>query len=62
MLKLVFLVFWRSQAEILEPYLTQRLAKDGKVIDVSLTSTALLNEARDNSSASPRNRAFPIRW
>ena len=34
-----------SQAEILEPYLTQRLAKDGKVIDVSLTSTALLNEA-----------------
>ena len=34
-----------SQAEILEPYLTQRLDKDGKVIDVSLTSTALLNEA-----------------
>ena len=34
-----------SQAEILEPYLTQRLAKDGKVIEVSLTSTALLNEA-----------------
>ena len=34
-----------SQAEILEPYLTQRLAKGGKVIEVSLTSTALLNEA-----------------
>ena len=34
-----------GHAEILAPYLTQRLAKDGKVIDVSLTSTALLNEA-----------------
>ena len=34
-----------SQAEILEPYQTQRLAKDGSVKVVSLTSTALLNES-----------------
>lgn len=34
-----------SRAQALEPYLTQRLTKDGTVIDVSLTSTALLNEA-----------------
>ena len=34
-----------SQSEILEPYLTERLAKNGKTLNVSLTSTALLNEA-----------------
>jgi two-component system, chemotaxis family, CheB/CheR fusion protein len=33
-----------SQAETLEPYQTQRLAKDGTVMEVSLTSTALVNE------------------
>jgi len=33
-----------SQAEILEPYCTQRLAKDGTVVDVSMASTALVNE------------------
>ncbi len=34
-----------SQAEILEPYLAQRIAKDGAVLDVSIISTALVNEA-----------------
>ena len=34
-----------SQAKILEPYRTQRLAQDGAVIDVSMVSTALVNEA-----------------
>ncbi|MDO8771573.1 MAG: CheR family methyltransferase, partial [Burkholderiaceae bacterium] len=34
-----------NQAETLEPYPTQRLAKDGTIIDVSLTSTALFNES-----------------
>ena len=34
-----------SQAEILEPYRTQRLAKSGKIIEVTLISTALINEA-----------------
>ncbi|MFZ2307188.1 MAG: chemotaxis protein CheB [Rhodoferax sp.] len=34
-----------SQAQTLEPYATQRLAKDGSVLEVSLTSTALVNGA-----------------
>ncbi len=34
-----------SQAQTLEPYATQRLAKDGSVLDVSLTSTALVDGA-----------------
>ena len=34
-----------SLAEVLEPYPTQRLSKDGRVINVSLTSTALLDDA-----------------
>jgi len=34
-----------SQAETLEPYATQRLTKGGQVVDVSLTSTALVNDA-----------------
>jgi two-component system CheB/CheR fusion protein len=33
-----------SQAKTLRPYQTQRLAKDGSVVEVSLTSTALVNE------------------
>jgi two-component system CheB/CheR fusion protein len=34
-----------KDAEILEPYRTKRLAKDGSVLDVWMTATALLNEA-----------------
>jgi len=34
-----------SRAEILQPYRTQRLTRDGTVVNVSMTSTALLNEA-----------------
>ena len=33
-----------SRAEILKPYHTQRLTKDGAVVEVSVISTALLNE------------------
>ena len=33
-----------SQAQTLEPYATQRLTKDGRTLEVSLTSTALVNE------------------
>ena len=33
-----------SQAEILEPHLTQRIAKDGSIVEVSIISTALVNE------------------
>lgn len=34
-----------SQAEILQPYLTQRLNKQGDVLNVSIVSTALINES-----------------
>jgi two-component system CheB/CheR fusion protein len=34
-----------SRAEILEPYCTQRLTKDGRVKDVSIISTSLIDEA-----------------
>ena len=34
-----------SQAEILEPYRTQRITKDGNVVEVWMTTTALMNEA-----------------
>ena len=33
-----------SRAEILKPYLTQRLAKGGSSVDVSIISTALVKE------------------
>jgi two-component system, chemotaxis family, CheB/CheR fusion protein len=34
-----------SRAEILEPYHTQRLTKDGQILEVWLTATSLVNEA-----------------
>jgi len=34
-----------SRAEILEPYRTQRITKEGAVVEVSMISTALVNEA-----------------
>lgn len=33
-----------SRAEILEPYRTQRLTKSGKIVEISMIATALLNE------------------
>jgi two-component system CheB/CheR fusion protein len=34
-----------TRLEVLEPALTQRLAKDGRVVDIWLTATALVNQA-----------------
>ena len=34
-----------SQSQTLEPYATQRLTKDARVLEVTLTSTALVNDA-----------------
>ena len=34
-----------SRAEVLEPYYTQRLTKEGRIVEVGLTSTPLVNEA-----------------
>ncbi|MEI6634747.1 MAG: chemotaxis protein CheB [Chlamydiota bacterium] len=44
-------------AEILAPYLTQRLAKDGTVVEVSLISTALMNEAGQMYAIATTERA-----
>jgi two-component system CheB/CheR fusion protein len=33
----------QSEAEAIEPYRMQRIAKDGRVVDVWLTATALVN-------------------
>jgi two-component system CheB/CheR fusion protein len=34
-----------DRAEVLKPYRTQRIAKDGRIVEVWLTATALVNEA-----------------
>ena len=39
------LVLQLGQAEILEPYRTQRICKDGSAVDISMTASALVNEA-----------------
>ena len=38
-------IYKLGQAEILEPYRTQRIARDGTVVEIWMTSTALVNEA-----------------
>ena len=50
-----------SQAEILEPYRTQRIAKDGSVVDVWMTSTALLDEAGQVYAIATTERAKGLR-
>jgi two-component system CheB/CheR fusion protein len=37
----------QSQAEVIEPYRMQRIAKDGRIVVVWLTATALVNDAGD---------------
>jgi two-component system CheB/CheR fusion protein len=34
-----------SQAEVLEPYSTRRLSKDGRILDICLTASSLVNKA-----------------
>jgi hypothetical protein len=34
-----------SRAEVIEPYRMQRIAKDGRIVDVWLTATALVNDS-----------------
>jgi two-component system CheB/CheR fusion protein len=46
-----------SRAEILEPYFTQRIAKDGAVVEVSIVSTALVNEAGQMYAIATTERA-----
>ena len=48
-----------SKAEILEPYLTQRLTKQGAVVVVSITSTALVNSAGLMYAVATTERVIP---
>jgi two-component system CheB/CheR fusion protein len=34
-----------ARAEVLEPYRAQRIAKDGRIVEIWLTATALVNDA-----------------
>ncbi len=45
-----------GQAEALEPYRTQRLTKDGRMVDVQLTVTPLVNEAGEVYSIATTER------
>ncbi len=49
-----------SRKEILEPYRTQRIAKNGAVVEVWLTATALLNEAGEVYAIATTERASGI--
>ena len=46
-----------SQTAILEPYRTQRLSKDGTIVKISLTSTALVNEVGQMYAIATTERA-----
>ncbi|MCY2992216.1 MAG: PAS domain-containing protein [Planctomycetota bacterium] len=46
-----------SLTEILEPYCTQRIAQDGTMLEVSLTSTALMNQAGQMYAIATTERA-----
>jgi two-component system CheB/CheR fusion protein len=48
-----------SGAEILEPHLTQRIAKDGSILDVSIISTALVDEEGKMYAIATTERAKP---
>jgi two-component system CheB/CheR fusion protein len=48
-----------SQAEILEPHVTQRTAKDGSLIEVSIVSTALMDETGHMYAVATTERARP---
>ena len=48
-----------SRAEILQPYNTKRLAKDGKVVDVSIISSALVDAAGHMYAIATTERIIP---
>jgi two-component system CheB/CheR fusion protein len=48
-----------SRSEVLQPYLTQRLTSDGTVLEVSIVSTALLDEAGKLYAIATTERAKP---
>ncbi len=50
-----------SHAEILEPYRTKRIAKDGSIVEVSIISTALLNKDRELYAVATTERPVGIK-
>jgi two-component system CheB/CheR fusion protein len=46
-----------ARAEILEPYRAQRVAKDGRSVEVWLTATALVNDAGEIYAIATTERA-----
>lgn len=49
-------IYQLSHHEILQPYLTQRLTKDGSIKDVWITATALVNDAKQMYAISTTER------
>ncbi|MEY4736982.1 MAG: hypothetical protein RL302_1301 [Pseudomonadota bacterium] len=49
-----------SRAEVLEPYLTRRLTAGGVVLEVSIISTALINDAGQMYAIATTERAKPL--
>jgi two-component system CheB/CheR fusion protein len=47
-----------SRAEVLKPYRTQRLSKDGRIVEICLTATSLVNEADEVYAISTTDRRF----
>ena len=50
-----------SQAQVLEPCLTQRIAKDGSIVNISLTSTALMDATGQIYAIATTERALQER-
>ena len=48
-----------SQSQVLEPYQTQRLTKDGATLKVSLITTALVNEIGQMYAIATTERQIP---
>ena len=46
----------QSQGEVLTPHRMQRIAKDGRIVEVMLTSTALMNEAGEEYAIATTER------
>ena len=49
-----------SRAEVLEPYRTERLSKDGRIVEICLTVTSLVNEADEVYAISSTERKVKL--
>ena len=55
-------VYQLSQEEVLEPYRTRRVAKNGALVEVSITSTALVNETGQMYAIATTERARTLKF